>query len=215
MRFFSAILLMVLAGAILIVYRPAVVDAQIESLCDRFATEQFRDVDSGDYGAEYILCMKTLGLSYGTADGGYGPDAELTRAQMAWFLVRLWRDVWNRQCPGGGAPFTDVTAGNPHGANIDCLYNLGITKGVTATTFGPESKLTASQISRFLLRTYEKAGETCPDLKYELDEAVSCLQGLNVIPTASEGRSGGCAKTWVLALLLSVWGHVTRIPRAA
>lgn len=178
-----------LVGATLIVQAPRPVDAQGQGLCDSFATEQFSDVDAGDYGAEYILCMKTLGLSLGRGDGGYGPDDQLTRAQMASFLVRLWRNVLGRQCPDGRAPFTDVVAGGSHASNIDCLYGLGITKGVTATTFGTTAKLTASQISRFLLRTYEKAGKTCEDHDQELDEAITCLAALNVIPAGAEGRS--------------------------
>ena len=189
MRFAFPFLAVVLVGATLIIQGPRPVDAQAQGLCDSFATEQFSDVDAGDYGAEYILCMKTLGLSLGRGDGGYGPDAQLTRAQMASFLVRLWRDVLDRPCPDGETPFTDVATGGSHAANIGCLYHLGITKGATATTFGTTDKLTASQISRFLLRTYEKAGKTCQDHDKELDEAIACLAGFNVIPAGAEGRS--------------------------
>ena len=75
-------------------------------LCrDAGAAEQFADVEEGDYGAAYVLCMRMLGLSAGREDGTYGPAAELTRGQMASFLVRLWRDVLGNECPGG----VDVT----------------------------------------------------------------------------------------------------------
>ena len=125
-------------------------------LCDSGSVAQFSDVGAADYGAEYILCMKALGLSFGRADGSYGADLELTRAQMAAFLVRLWQDVLGRQCPGGvETPFVDV-AGNTHERSIDCLYGLDITKGTTAVTYGPGEKLKASQISQFLVRVYEK-----------------------------------------------------------
>lgn len=189
MRLAGSVFVIVVLGAILFVNRPAVVDAQTGDLCDSASTDQFSDVEPGDYGAEYIRCMRTLRLSHGRSDGGYGPDAQLTRAQMASFLVRLWRDVLGRKCPQGGTPFTDVATGSSHAANIACLFNLRITKGVTDTTFGPRNKLTASQISRFLLRTYEQAGKTCPDRDKELDEAVTCLAELNVIPAGAEGRS--------------------------
>jgi len=188
-RFAKSVFAVVLVGASLFIDGPVVVDAQAGDLCDSASTEQFSDVAPGDYGARYILCMKELGLSLGREDGSYGPDAILTRAQMASFLVRLWRDVLDRQCPEGEAPFTDAADGTPHAGNIDCIYNLGITQGVTATTFGPASTLKASQISRFLLRTFEKVGGSCPDRLAELDEAVSCLQGFNVIPNPEEGSS--------------------------
>ena len=141
---------------------------------------------SGDYGAAYILCLRALGVSLGTGGGGFGPDQTLTRGQMASFLVRLWRDVLGRACPGGGTPFSDV-AGSVHEDNIACIYNLGITVGTTTTTYSPQDELTASQISRFLLRTYQKAGNNCPDRGSELDEAVDCLLALNVIPDAEQG----------------------------
>ena len=131
-------------------------------LCDTSGVGQFTDVASGDYGAAYILCMRALGVSVGTGGGGFGPDQTLTRGQMASFLVRLWRDVLGRACPGGGTPFSDV-AGSVHENNIACIYTLGITVGTTTTTYSPQDELTASQISRFLLRTYQKAGNNCPD----------------------------------------------------
>ena len=129
---------------------------------------------------------------------------------MASFLVRLWRDVLDRQCPDGGAPFTDVATGSTHAANIDCVYSLGITKGVTTTTYGPGDNLAASQISRFLLRTYEKAGETCPDLESELDEAVTCLEALNVIPDVAEGRSRkDVTRAQMAVYMVGLWHNIT------
>ena len=192
------------------IQRPATVDAQTGDLCDSFATEQFSDVDAGDYGSEYILCMRTLSLSLGRSDGGFGPEVLLNRAQMASFLVHLWSDVLGRQCPDRGAPFTDVATGSTHAANINCVFSLGITKGVTTTTYGPGANLKASQISRFLLRTYEKAGETCPDLESELDEAVTCLEALNVIPGVAEGRSGKFVTRAQMAVyMVGLWHNIT------
>ncbi len=210
MKLAGSILAIVVVGAILFVNRPAQVDAQTGDLCDSASTEQFTDVEARDYGAEYIRCMRALGLSLGRAEGEYGPDSELTRAQMASFLVRLWRDVFDRRCPEGRAPFTDVAGGSIHAADIDCLYWLEITKGVTTTTYGPESKLTASQISRFLLRTYEKAGETCPDREDELDKAVTCLEARNVIPAATEGRSSvRVTRAQMAVYMIGLWHNLS------
>ena len=183
------VVVVAVVAATLITLRPVAVAAQIDDLCDGVTTAQFNDVDSGEYGADYIRCMKTLGMSVGRADGGYGPDAAVTRAQMATFVVRLWRDVLGRRCPEGATPFTDVVPDRPHSANIGCLYNLEITKGTTISTFEPEANLTAWQISRFLVRIYEMAGNTCKGLDSEIDAAVTCLHALNVIPTTMEGNS--------------------------
>ena len=182
--------------------------AQGVGLCDSSGVAQFGDVSVEDYGAGYVLCMRALGLSLGTGDGTYGPDRELTRGQMASFLVRLWRDVLGMGCPEGGTPFTDV-AGSVHADNIECLYNLGITLGKTATSYAPRSDLTASQISRFLFRTYEKAGRSCEDRDSELDEAVVCLEKLRVIPSAVEGRSDQAVTRAQMAVyVIGLWHNV-------
>ena len=163
----------------------------------------------GDYGAAYVLCMRALGLSLGTGDGMYGPDRELTRGQMASFLVRLWRDVLGRECPQEGAsPFVDV-AGSVHGDNIGCLFGLGITKGITAVSYGPGEKLKASQISRFLLRTYEKTGGRCEAGGDELGRALSCLLGLGVIPSKAEGVAlGAVTRAQMAVYVIGLWHNI-------
>ena len=163
-----------------------------------------------DYGADYILCMRALGLSTGIGDGNYGPDRELTRGQMASFLVRLWRAL-NMTCPEGDTPFTDVT-GSVHEDSITCLYNLGITKGATATTYGPGRDLTASQISRFLLRMFESHGSTCVARESELEEAIDCLLKHHVIPSPIEVRSNNPVTraqmaVYVIGLWYNMAGH--------
>ena len=154
-----------------------------DGLCDGGSAVQFSDVGVGDYAAEYVLCMRVLGLSVGGRDGGYGPDAELSRGQMASFLVRLWRDVLGRACPDDVVvPFLDV-AGTTHESSIGCLYGLGIAMGTTATTYAPGDRLKASQVSRFLLRVYEKTGGRCDAFGGELERGLGCLVGLGVIPS--------------------------------
>ena len=139
------------------------------------------------------------------------PDAELSRGQMASFLVRLWRDVLGRDCPVGvEAPFGDV-ADSVHEPNIDCLYGLEITKGITAVAYGPGEKLKASQISRFLLRVYEKTGGSCDASGEELDRALSCLSRLNVVPSGSEaGGSGSVSRAQMAVYVVGLWHNVVR-----
>ena len=127
---------------------------------------------------------------------------------MASFLVRLWRDVLGMDCPSGVTPFSDV-GGSVHVGNIECLYNLGVTTGKTATTYAPRSDLTASQISRFLFRTYEKAGRVCENRDSELDEAVVCLHALRVIPSLGEGRSDkGVTRAQMAVYVIGLWHNL-------
>ena len=191
----------------------SVAQAQTGELCDTGSVGQFTDIEAADYAAQYILCMSALGLSVGWGDGTYGADQDLTRGQMASFLVRLWKETLGRACPEGpAAPFTDIS-GNTHETNIECLYALGITKGVTATTYGPRDPLKASQISRFLLRTYQHTDRTCPTTSSsssELDQAVNCLYNLRVIPTTEEGASPDPVNRAQMAVyVIGLWHNLT------
>ena len=183
--------------------------AQAPELCDSSGVTQFSDVGSGDYGSAYILCMRALGLSVGTGGGEFGAEGILTRGQMASFLVRLWRDVLGRSCPEGGTPFGDV-GGNSHEDNIACLYNLGVAKGTTVSTYSPQDTLTMQQISRFLMRLYEKAGNSCPDRASEVDEAASCLLALNVVPDAGEARSSiAVTRARMAVYVVGLWHNLS------
>ena len=152
--------------------------------------------------------MKALGLTAGYGDGSYGPNDTVTRAQIASFLVRLWRDELGRRCPDGEHPFTDVTPGSVHDANIACLYTMGFTQGTSATTYEPKARLTSSQITRFMLRLWlELQGDAaCPANTHELARAVACLSALNVVPAGSEARSQSPAsRAQVAVYLIGLW----------
>ncbi len=191
-RFVGALVVTVLVGSVAgVVVMAGSAGAQSVELCNVGDSVQFSDVADSDYGAAHILCIKALGLSAGKGDGSYGPNDELTRAQMASFLVRLWRDVLSRRCPSGASsPFVDVSGSSPHALNIDCLYELGITQGTSPTTYEPSVNLTASQISRFLLRLWLKLGNSCDPADSEIAQAGVCLTRLRVTPSAAEARSG-------------------------
>ena len=151
-------------------------------------------------------------MSQGRGDGGYGPDGELNRGQMASFLIRLWTDHLGEQCPSGVVvPFTD-TAGTTHEANIECLFGLGITQGTSATTYGPQDPLKASQISRFLYRTYQKAGgDQCQTTAgSELARASECLFNLRVVPSTAEATAGTpVIRSQMGVYLIGLWHNLT------
>ena len=161
-------------------------------------------------GAAYILCMKALGLTKGRGDGTYGAGLKLNRGQMASFLARLWRDVLGHACPEGpAAPFSDIV-GSVHQEDIECVYALGITKGTTATTFSPWTRLTATQISLFLLRTYKRDGNICAAAGSEIDEAIKCLLALRVVPTDSEAKgSTPVIRAQMAVYLTGLWHNMT------
>ena len=198
------------AAALLAVPAPA--GAQdAPALCEPGAVEQFSDVADGDYAAAYILCARALELTQGTADGNFAPEGTLSRAQMAAFLARLWRDTLNQPCPTQPAhPFTD-TAGNFAEADIACIYALGITKGTTATTFSPTADLNTAAVTRFTARLLNKnTPGTCDLTGDELAQAAACLQNRNIAPTTAEASAyDPTPRAQMAVYLIGAWHHAT------
>ena len=194
---------------------PAAEAQTVPELCESVPVGRqspFTDVVDGLYGAEYIACMKHLGLTSGKSDGSFGRVDELTRAQMGSFLARFWRLVSGRQCPSGDLPFEDVDRGGAHYEGISCIYQLGITSGKTATLYDPGSSVTAGQLSLFLWRTYKNLGGSSAGCRYggdQFDEAVSCLRSIDVIPSEAEGRlDQPVIRGQVAVYVVGTWLHL-------
>lgn len=88
------------------------------------------------------------------ADRPFRPNAAITRAEMAEMLVRaLGLSGAAKLLEDKELPFTDVTS--RHGY-IAVAYAIGMTKGMTATTFAPDKTATRAQAAAMLVRIYEK-----------------------------------------------------------
>lgn len=116
------------------------------------ATPQFSDVPASNVFAEYISLLRTHNITNGCEGNAaqYCPDAVMTRAEMAAFLVR---SVAGESFSYAPAPyFTDVPANHSHFAYIQKLKELGITTGCSATAYCPGQPVTRGQMAVFLIR---------------------------------------------------------------
>lgn len=88
-------------------------------------------------------------------DEPFRPSDPITRGEMAEILVRALGLKGAATLAGKYAslPFTDVTEGKGY---ISVAYDIGMTKGTSATTFGPNQTATRSQAAAMLVRIYEK-----------------------------------------------------------
>lgn len=95
----------------------------------------------------------------------FRPDDRITRAEMSKLLVQALglegaasNLNYNRMIPYSEerhhTPFTDLPEGNE--GYISVAYTIGMTKGITATTFGPNQTATRAQAAAMLVRIYEK-----------------------------------------------------------
>ncbi|MDY3691315.1 MAG: S-layer homology domain-containing protein [Dysosmobacter sp.] len=108
----------------------------------------FTDVAEGSYYETAVLWAVENGITKGTSDTTFTPNAKCTRAQIVTFL---WR---SQKSPASGSvnPFTDVAADAYYTNAVLWAVEHGITAGTTATTFSPNNDCTRAQIVTFLYR---------------------------------------------------------------
>ena len=108
----------------------------------------FSDVPASAYYAKAVAWAVENGITTGTGDGMFSPDAVCTRAQAVTFLWRYEKaPVASRS-----NPFTDVAADSYYADAVLWAVKEDITKGTTNTTFSPGVDCTRAQIVTFLWR---------------------------------------------------------------
>ena len=112
----------------------------------------FADVKAGSYYYDAVLWAVENGITKGTSDTTFSPDATCSRSQIVTFL---WR---SQGVPAAGAvnPFTDVAADAYYNTAVLWAAENGITGGTSATTFSPNNDCTRAQIVTFLYRYFVK-----------------------------------------------------------
>ena len=108
----------------------------------------FTDVPADSYYYNAVLWAVENGITSGTSDTAFSPDAVCTRAQIVTFL---WK---SESSPASGSrnPFTDVAADTYYTDAVLWAAKEEITKGTGSTTFDPDMDCTRAQVVTFLWR---------------------------------------------------------------
>ena len=108
----------------------------------------FTDVAAGSYYETAVLWAVENGITKGTSDTTFTPNATCSRGQIVSFL---WRALGS---PAASTvnPFTDVAADAYYADAVLWAAENGITGGTSATTFSPAANCTRAQIVTFLWR---------------------------------------------------------------
>ena len=108
----------------------------------------FTDVKAGSFYETAVLWAVENGITYGTSDTTFSPDATCTRAQTVTFLHRA-----------AGTPdvdtanvFADVNADAYYADAVDWAVKQEITNGTGDGKFSPDADCTRGQIVTFLYR---------------------------------------------------------------
>lgn len=98
---------------------------------------------------EEIEFLASRSIIQGTTPETFEPNKPITRGQFAVLISR----ALGLQATGEN-PFND-TEGKWYAAEIQALYEAGITKGTTASTFNPDAPITRQQGAAFMARILE------------------------------------------------------------
>ena len=113
------------------------------------STVSFADVPAGSYYAKAVAWAVENGITLGTTDVTFSPNAACTRAQSMTFLYRA------SEASASGAPtFYDVAADAYYAAAVKWATDNGITNGIGNGLFGSNNTCTRAQIVTFLWRSY-------------------------------------------------------------
>ena len=159
----------------------------------------FADVTASYWAWAWIETLYSSGITGGcatTPDLLYCPEASVTRAQMAVFLLKsMHGPTFVPPLVGDSTGFGDVAASHWAAAWIKQLAAEGITGGCGNGNYCPEAPVTRGQMAVFLLKTKNGAGFTPPaigDGSGFTDVPDNYWAAVWIKQLAADGITGGC-----------------------
>ena len=109
----------------------------------------FADVAADSYCAKAVAWAVERGITSGTGNGRFSPDAACTRAQAVTFLYR----AAGSPAVSGYAEFDDVMTDAYYARAVAWATEQGVTEGVGSRRFAPDDTCARGQIVTFLWRS--------------------------------------------------------------
>ena len=108
----------------------------------------FEDVAESDYFYTAVLWAVEQGITKGTSDTSFSPDAPCTRGQIATFLY----SSQGKPVTTGGSQFSDVSESDYYYTPILWAAENNVTGGIGNGMFGPNQTCTRAHIVTFLYK---------------------------------------------------------------
>lgn len=115
------------------------------------AMSSFADVSTDAYYAKAVAWAVENGITTGTGDGKFSPDATCTREQAVAFLYR----ASGSPAVSGSSAFSDVAANAYYADAVAWAEKNGVTGCIGGGLFGSGNTCTRAQIVTFLYRAYQ------------------------------------------------------------
>ncbi len=116
---------------------------------------KFVDVPKDAWYHDTVYWAVDIGITEGTDETHFSPNASCTRGQMVTFL---WRAAGKPAPASAENPFTDVKEGAYYYDAVLWAVGKGVTKGTSDTTFSPNATVTRAQTVTFLYRYEQSEG---------------------------------------------------------
>ncbi|MBQ6677947.1 MAG: S-layer homology domain-containing protein [Clostridia bacterium] len=124
-----------------------------------FAAEGFSDAGADRWSFDSIDYAVKNGYMNGVGNGKFDPEGALTRAMVA---TVLWRREGS-PAPSAPSGFEDVRDGEWYTDAVAWAKEVGVVKGLTETTFGPDEYITREQLATMLFRFSSSAPVSVPE----------------------------------------------------
>ena len=127
-------------------------------------SNDFTDVDAGDWYNTPISTLSSMGIIVGYNDGSFQPNAPITRAEFAAIAVRFYQ---NNDVNYEEGLFTDIDGSEWFADAIAAAYEHGIIGGYVDGSFQPNNQITRAEAAAIVNRTTDRF----PDKDHLLDAA--------------------------------------------
>lgn len=182
--------------------------------CAALSYHTFLDVRLSNPFWKPIEAIENAGITAGCGQGEFCPFDEVSRAQMAAFLVRAVHGAGFNPPPPSGL-FADVTTSHPMVKFIEQLFADGVTAGCATAPlrYCPAAAVTRAQMAVFLVRAV-RGSDFVPPAASGLFADVSKSHPFAdfIEQILADGITAGCSTT---PLLFCPDDHVTRGQMAA
>ena len=117
----------------------------------------FADVPASNWAYGYIHAIRDGGITTGCGNNHYCPKDNVTRDQMAAFLIRATEGNPQTNLCAAGPPYSDVPANAWYCSHVKRLVEQDITAGCGGDKYCPGNQVTREQMAAFVVRA--KVGE--------------------------------------------------------
>ncbi len=154
----------------------------------------FLDVPPTNLFHDFVNTVARNGVTAGCGGGNYCPASNITRAQMAVFLLKAKFGPAYAPPPATGGVFGDVPINGFAAAWIENLAALGVTGGCGGGNYCPANPVTRAQMAVFLLKTSIDAAYVPPTASGAVftDVPPGAFAGDWIEDLFSRGITGGC-----------------------